>query len=196
MRVVAVDASRRRGTVSRSVEAAAQAAEAAGAVVDRVRLYELDVRTCTACGFCHATGECRIPDDLSSLAGLVASADGLILGTPSYFWKANDATRALMERLSRYLSAPRQLSLPGMTDRVRRTAKRAVIITACSAPEPLATFFGYSTGPIRELRRALGSGGIRTVGSLAVTDLWRHPDMCEEERGRAESLGRMLVGKV
>ncbi len=63
-------------------------------------------------------------------------------------------------------------------------------------PEPLATFFGYTTGPVRELRSALSAGGIRTIGSLAVTDTWRHPSVEDWERDKAESLGRILAGKI
>jgi hypothetical protein len=74
--------------------------------------------------------------------------------------------------------------------------QRAIIITACVAPEPLATFFGYTTGPVRELRRALGGGGFRTIGSLAVTDTWRRPSVHVWEQDKAASLGRVLAGKI
>ncbi|MBE0477121.1 MAG: flavodoxin family protein [Coriobacteriia bacterium] len=193
MRIVAIDASPRRGVVTLSVEAAARAAEDAGAHVDRVRLCELDIRFCTGCSMCRATGRCKIADDLPALADLVAASDGVILGTPSYFRRPNEATQALIDRLSSYFT---EGSARG-DGRVPATgSRRAVIITACSAPEPLATFFGYSTGPVRELRRALGRTGTRTVGSLAVTDLWLHPEMCELEQDRASSLGRLLAGKL
>jgi len=60
----------------------------------------------------------------------------------------------------------------------------------------MATFFGYTTGPIRELRSALGSGGIRTVGSLAVAGTWSRPELDEWECDKARSLGRVLAGKI
>ncbi len=202
MRVIAIDASMHRGVVSRSVEEAASAAEAAGAVVDRVRLADLEIRTCTGCGMCRATGVCKIADDLPELAERIATADGVILGTPSYFRRAEDATQALLDRLGGYFAHAGQLRLPGMgpdeipRSPVARDARRAVVITACAAPEPLATFFGYTTGPLRALRHALGCGGIRTVGSLAVTDTWRHPEIHEWEQDKARSLGRILAGKI
>lgn len=203
MRIVAIDASRRVGIVSRSVETAARAAESAGAVVERIRLYDLEIRSCTGCHMCRATGLCKIQDDLPGLAAAVGRADGVIFGIPSYFRKADDATKAILDRLAGYFSSgPDQLHLPGLGLRdvpqepYVRAAKRAVIITACAAPEPLATFFGYTTGPVRELRAALRPGNIRTIGSLAVTDTWRHPSIDEWGRDRAHSLGRMLAGKI
>jgi hypothetical protein len=203
MRVIAIDASQRQGVVSRSVEIAARAAEEAGAHVERVRLSQLVVRSCTGCSMCHLTGACKIADDLPSLVDRMEHADAILLGTDSYFRHSNEATAALMERLATYFANDdRQMRLPGLgpaavpqTPRVR-SVKRAVIITACAMPEPLATFFGFTTGPFRELREALGHGGIRTIGSLAVTDTWRHPDLHEWEREKATSLGRVLAGKI
>lgn len=202
MRIIAVDTSPRHGIVSRSVETAAAAAEAAGAEVERIRLADLEIRSCTGCGMCRVTGECKIADDLPWLAERIASAEGVILGTPSYFRKPDEATAAFLQRVSGYFSSSGQMRLPGMGGSdiqrlpVARDARRAVIITACAAPEPLATFFGYTTGPLRDLRAALGSGGIRTVGSLAVTDTWRHPEVHQWERDKARSLGRIIAGKI
>lgn len=202
MRIVAIDASPRRGVVSRSVETAARAAQAAGAVVERVHLQDLDIRYCTGCLMCRATGVCKIQDDLPALAARVVEADGVILGTPSYLRRPDDATKALLDRMSGYFAPSGQLRLPGMSDRdvplapVARKAKRAIVITACSAPEPLATFFGYTTGPVRELRRALASGGIRTIGSLAVTAGWARPAFDDWESDKAAALGRVLAGKI
>lgn len=202
MRIVAIDASRRRGIVSRSVETAALAAEACGANVERVRLYDLEIRDCTGCLLCRPTGTCKIQDDLPALADTIAESDAVIFGTPSYFRRADDPTKAVLDRIAGYFAGDGQMRLPGMGSsqipvvRSVRDLKRAVIITACAAPEPLATFFGYTTGPVRELRHALGHGGIRTIGSLAVTDTWRHPDMQEWERDKASSLGRILAGKI
>ena len=202
MRIVAIDASRARGVVSLSVEAAARSAEATGAHVERVRLSTLRIHTCTGCGWCKFTGACKIPDDLPELARTIAESDGVIFGLPSYFRRPDSVTAAVIDRLQRFFPDDGQLVLPGLGHRdvpgnqVARSAKRAVIITACAAPEPLATFFGYTTGPIRELRSALGLGGIRTVGSLALTGSWRRHPFDEWEQDKASSLGRVLAGKI
>ena len=202
MRIIAIDSSPDGGAVSRSVEVAAAAAEAAGASVDRVRLSQLVIRSCTGCGMCRVTTACKIDDDLPLLAARITSADGVIVGVPSYFRRPEGAAAAFLERVSGYFASSGQLRFPGMgpktvaPHRVAREARRAVIITACGAPEPLATFFGFTTGALRDLRSALEVGGIRTVGSLAVTDTWRHPDAHADEADTARSLGRILAGKI
>ncbi len=204
MRIIAIDASLERGVVSRSVELAARSAELAGAQVQRVRLADHDIRFCTGCKMCRLTGSCKIDDDLRGLAEQIASCDGVIFGIPSYFRKADAPLQAVLDRLSGYFADNGQLRLPGFSEReipreqAARAARRAVIITATSAPEPIATFFGYNTGPIRDLRQALGRGNIRTVGSLAVSGTWTNsrPDLDEWECDKAESLGRVLAGKI
>lgn len=202
MRIVAIDASPARGVVSLSVEAAVRAAERAGADVERVRLSTLRIRTCTGCGMCRYTGACKIADDLPALAATIEQADGVIFGLPSYFRKPDPTIQTVLDRLRRFFPDDRQLVLPGLGHRdvppaeQVRAARRAVIITASRAPEPLATFFGYTSGPIRELRNALGRGGIKTVGSLALTGGWRRHAFDEWERDKASSLGRMLAGKI
>ncbi len=202
MNIIAIDATRRHGVISHSVETAAAAAEAAGATVERVKLYDLDVRSCTGCGMCKVTGYCKIDDDLPALVERIAESDGVIVGTPSYFRKPDEATSALLDRIGGYFARCGQLHLPGFGPHdvprtsVARDTKRAIVITACATPEPLATFFGFTTGPVRHLRSALGSGGIRTIGSLAVTDTWRYPEIRGWEHEKACSLGRILAGKI
>ena len=202
MKIVAIDASPVRGIISLSVEEAARAAQTAGADLLRVRLADLHILSCSGCRMCHFTGTCKIADDLPPLAEAIDEADGVIFGLPAYFRRPDDVTQTILARIQRFFPDDRQLVLPGVSRReappiqAARAAKRAVIITACSAPEPLATFFGYTTGPIRELRRALDIGGIRTVGSLAITGGWGRHSFDEWERDKASSLGRMLAGRI
>jgi hypothetical protein len=202
VRIIAIDASPKRSVVSRSVELAARSAEAAGAEVERVKLADLDIRFCTGCKMCNLTGTCKIDDDLAQLTAKIAESDGVLFGVPAYFRRADRRVQAVLDRIASYFPNDGQLRLPGFSESevprtpVARAAKRAVIITACAAPEPIATFFGYTTGPIRQLRQALGSGGIKTVGSLAVAGTWSRPELDEWESDKARSLGRVLAGKI
>jgi len=187
--------------VSRSVEAASLAAEAAGATVHRVMLRDLEIRTCTSCSICQATGVCKIQDDLPELARQISYSNGIIFGTPDTARHANDATRAIFDRLRGYFSS-NQMRLPGIDlEHAPRTssarqARRAIIITACRSHHPLATFFGYSAGPIRQLRSALHDSGIRTIGTLELrSDLSRAPASSKDAE-IASNFGRMLAGKI
>lgn len=191
MRIVAIDASRRKGVVSASVEQAARAAEAAGAHVQRLRLVDLEIRTCTCCGICRGNGVCKISDDLPAVAAAIEEADGIIVGTPGLKGRDAAPTQALVERLAGYFGSGS--SVAKGPDRVRR----AIIITACKSPEPIATFFSQATGPIRALRQALVTGGFKTIGSVAVAKDWFGGlRVGVNERDSAACLGRVLAGKI
>jgi len=201
MIIVAIDASKNYGAVSRSVEAASLAAEAAGATVHRVMLRNLEIRTCTSCSICQATGVCKIQDDLPELARLISQSNGIIFGTPDSARSANDATRAIFDRLGGYFSSG-QMRLPEIDLKTAphtncaKEARRAIIITACKSPDLLATFFGYSAGPIRQLRSTLHESGIRTIGTLEVRSDLSRKHATSRDAQIASSFGRMLAGKI
>jgi len=193
VRIVAIDASLRKGVVSKSVEIASRAAETAGARILRVRLTDLEIRTCTGCGICRGNGVCKIEDDLPRLAEAISQADGIILGTPGI--KGPDAapTQALLERLAGYFGERTPLSAVHGREQFRR----AIIITSSNAPAPIAHFFGQTTGSIRALRNTLGTGGFKTIGSLSVNRDWfGRVRAGRNERDSAVCLGRVLAGKI
>ena len=124
MRILAIDASPCRGVVSLSVEAAARSAERAEAHVDRVRLAELKVMSCTGCGMCRYGEGCKISDDLPALAQMIAESDGVIFGIPAYFRHPDPAVRTTLDRLARFFPADGQLVLPGVNPVRARRPKR------------------------------------------------------------------------
>jgi len=197
MKVVAIDGSpRKRGTVSTLVETAAQAVEACGAQVSRVRLYDKKIDWCKGCMICRRTNECPLGDDLPALAKEICSADALIFGTPSYWGQPSAVTKALFDRLVGYFATYELIGRRfKISPHFKGLGKQAVVITACTAPSPWAEIFGHSTGPVRLIRRMLKGGGIKIVGSLACKDTWRRPHAKERLRDRASALGRRIAAR-
>ena len=67
-----------------------------------VQIGRQPVRMCIHCGGCHSNGGggCVFEDDMCSvITEKMASADGLILGTPVYYGQPNGGILALMQRL-------------------------------------------------------------------------------------------------
>lgn len=192
MKVIAIDAGTTHGALSRSVELAARAAEAAGAEVERVNLGSLRIKRCSGCGVCQLGGHCKIEDDLPGLAARIGDADGVIYGLPELLFKSDERTQTILTRLSGFFEENREASASGGD----HPAKRAIVITASALPVSVATFFGYKTGPMRKLRDALGAGGFKTIGSLIMNGNLLRPTFKREQADRARSLGRVLVGRV
>ena len=68
------------GFVHGCVDAIAERLESRGVKIDRLRLAEANVRDCTGCFSCLATGECVIDDDMNAIVPRIREADGLVCG--------------------------------------------------------------------------------------------------------------------
>lgn len=189
MRIVAIDGSTiAGGSVARAVETAARAAERAGAIVIRVRLYDAFRETCLDCGRCRKGGTCPLPEPLAPLFDLVESADGLIVGDPPSRGFVAEDMRGLLDRLVRRFSkTPRRIT-------TRNCGRCAVVVAQAGValPDPLGRIFEQAS----PVRRRLASRGVETVGCLLVSSAWSDPQHRDNANGRASVLGKRLVRAI
>ena len=80
--------------VRESLEGAAEK----GAETDLISLVSINIKPCNGCRSCTKTGECVIDDDMKDVYPKLLSADGIIIGTPVYFWTVTTQTKLLMDR--------------------------------------------------------------------------------------------------
>jgi len=69
-----------------------------GAEVEMLRISELEIAPCDGCMMCHELGECRIKDDMQLVYGRILEADGVVFGSPVYFWSVSGQAKVLMDR--------------------------------------------------------------------------------------------------
>jgi multimeric flavodoxin WrbA len=78
---------------------------AAGAEVTVVRLNELSIGTCHACGegwgLCREQHQCQIEDDFQKLHASFQTFDGFVLITPVYWSDMSESIKAFSDRLRR-----------------------------------------------------------------------------------------------
>lgn len=67
--------------------------------VETVRIGNLDVRGCIACGTCYEKGKCVFNDIVNELAPKFEAADGLVVASPVYYASANATLIACLDRL-------------------------------------------------------------------------------------------------
>lgn len=72
--------------------------------VKTIRLYGLDYKGCMSCMACKikgkATNVCKFNDALTPVLEDIATADGLVLGSPIYFGDVTGQMRTFLERLA------------------------------------------------------------------------------------------------
>ncbi len=82
-------------------------AEEAGHSVEQIYLYDKKIGFCRACYSCFKTGKCVLPDDMADLlekisqgtrTSSVASADVLVVATPTYFMTMNGMLKNTIDR--------------------------------------------------------------------------------------------------
>jgi multimeric flavodoxin WrbA len=102
MKVVAFNGSPRTGgNTERLLREVLGVLEAEGIETELVRIAGKKVHGCTACLKCYENrdGRCVFDDDvINECIGKMAEADGIIIGSPTYFADVSTETKALIDR--------------------------------------------------------------------------------------------------
>jgi multimeric flavodoxin WrbA len=89
---------RERGNTEILMETVLAGAEELGAETELYRAVDHDIQPCDACGACFTTGECPIEDDMQGLYVKMLEADGILFGTPVYFYNITAQGKCVIDR--------------------------------------------------------------------------------------------------
>lgn len=70
-----------------------------GIEVERINVGNKDIRGCIACNFCREHGRCVFTDLVNETAPKFAEADGIVIGTPTYYAGSNGQLLSFLDRL-------------------------------------------------------------------------------------------------
>lgn len=102
MKVVAINGSARKdGNTAILINQALRALEAEGIVTEMIQLSGKTIRGCTACGKCFENKDkkCVVDDGpLNEYLAKMLEADGIILGSPTYFADLSAELKAVIDR--------------------------------------------------------------------------------------------------
>ena len=65
--------------------------------VNTVQIGNMDIRGCTACGYCYEKGKCIFDDEVNKIAPMFEKADGLVIASPVYYASANATLIAFLD---------------------------------------------------------------------------------------------------
>jgi multimeric flavodoxin WrbA len=89
---------RKGGNTELLLEKAFAGARQLGARTELYRVADKDIKPCAGCGACFKTGECSVKDDMQELRDRMLDADGIIFGTPVYFYNMTAQGKAAVDR--------------------------------------------------------------------------------------------------
>lgn len=99
MKILAISCSpRKQGNTELLLAEALQGAQQEGAEVELYSVSGKTIEQCDGCGTCFKAGECHIKDDMQELYEKLLAADGIIFGTPIYFYAMAAQTKTVMDR--------------------------------------------------------------------------------------------------
>jgi multimeric flavodoxin WrbA len=108
MKILAICCSpRKKGNTEILLNEALAAAKKSGAEVELFKVAGKTIGPCIACNACRKEGICAQKDDMQPLYDKMLAADGIIYGTPVYFYTMTAQCKAVMDR-SITLSHPKR----------------------------------------------------------------------------------------
>lgn len=131
MKVIGIVGSpRKNGNTNILVQQVLEGAAESGAETRNFFLNEMNYKGCQGCGYCKSHDKCKLEDDLMELFDELASADGVVFGSPIYFGQFTGQMRLFIDRCYSLINADFSSRLPA--------GKKAVIIGTQGAPDAAA----------------------------------------------------------
>jgi multimeric flavodoxin WrbA len=108
MKILAISCSpRKQGNTEILLSEALEGAKSEGAEVELYRLSGKNIQPCDGCWTCGKEDRCHIKDDMQELYEKLLTADGIIFGTPIYFYNMTAQAKTVIDR-SFALSHPKR----------------------------------------------------------------------------------------
>ncbi|MDP3879767.1 MAG: flavodoxin family protein [Dehalococcoidales bacterium] len=89
---------RKSGNTEILVSEALEGARKEGAEAELYSFSGKEIKPCDGCQSCIKTGKCHIKDDMQTVYQKMIEADGIIFGTPVYFYSMAAQAKALIDR--------------------------------------------------------------------------------------------------
>ena len=89
---------RASGNSNTVLEQALAGAASAGAQTEVLRVAELSISGCRACGYCEEADGCQIPDAMQDVYPRLLTADVIFLAAPVFFYGLPAQLKALIDR--------------------------------------------------------------------------------------------------
>jgi Multimeric flavodoxin WrbA len=113
MKILAITSSpRENGNTAALLKASLENVASKGAETEYVDLTKYTINPCKGCNYCKAHDTCVQKDDFAEVAGKIVGADGILLGSPVYFFDINAQEKILIDRLYACIDAQFKSRVP------------------------------------------------------------------------------------
>ena len=164
MKIIGITSSpHENGNTAKLLKAALDNAASKGAETEYVDLTKLTIHPCKGCNYCKAHDTCIQKDDFAEVAGKIVGADGILLGSPVYFFDINAQEKTLIDRFYSCVDAQFKSRVP--------PGKKLGFIYSQNTPD--RTAFDAN---LDKYNKVVGMLGIEPVGKfVSVGDVSNNP---------------------
>jgi multimeric flavodoxin WrbA len=166
---------RKGGNTEILLAKALKGAQSEGAEVELYSVSGKDIKPCDGCRACYKTGQCHIKDDMQELYEKLLEADGIIFGTPIYFYGMIAQAKTIMDRSIALNTPERNLTNKvggvvvvagslGIIDAVKDLY--FYIVTRQMLPANYVAAYASAKGDVKELEKCLSTA--RDLGRQMV----------------------------
>ncbi len=89
---------REKGNTELLMGKALAGARSEGAETELYRIADKSIKPCDGCSACFKTGRCHIKDDMEEVEKKLLEADGILFGSPVYFYNITAQGKAVIDR--------------------------------------------------------------------------------------------------
>lgn len=163
MKSIAINGSRRKqGNTSTLLEATLSAAKQAGAETEIISLGDYRIEACTGCEGCSRSWQCIIKDDFSAIIEKLDEADGVILGSPTYWYSVTSDMKRFIDRSYSLIQFP--VNRHQWIGKYQETAKACVTAAVCEQSDE--ALMGNTLTLLTDFSRDIGLEVVDSVKAL------------------------------
>lgn len=168
MKALGILAGPRKGRATdRMIDAVLDGLRTNGAEVEKISLYDYDIKPCTGCCACEKLGKCVINDDQNKILEKMDKVDVVVFGSPAYWGNVTSEAKKFMDRAGGFF----EMTATG-PKRTKDKPCKAVLVSACGAPWPFTHLMGIIPGVMGAMKVFFGRMKVRvyTVYAAGMMD--------------------------
>ena len=188
-----VGSNRKKGNTSTLVQEALKSITREGIETELIFLSDYKISGCCGCEGCKDTFKCVIKDDMQKLYPLLLEADGIILGSPTYFYNITSGMKAFIERCYNFEIFAEDDRSVWLSVNEALGGKYAAVISICEQHD--VKDMGFTDMAMVKPLEALG---YRVVDTVRVLELYEKKDALNNNSSleRAQLAGERLAKTI
>lgn len=189
-----VGSSRKNGNTDTLIDSVLNGVKDSGIEVEKIFLSDYDIADCKGCEGCHKTHRCVINDGMRDIYKKMNDCDGLVLGSPTYFYNVTGITKCYIDRLYQYEIFDDDDRSVWISPNEVFGVKYAVTVAVCEQID--VADMGVAS---EALNKALTAVGYRVISAVKALHLFERnaakgrEDLIDEAYWAGKKLGKTLI---